>query len=623
VKSIERLIRHRAATIASVAGTQLKGRAARIWPLTDLKMTATSRYLEAPRRLRAFVRAHETSLVVLAALIGIVAGLVVAAMSAAVEGLHVVLFDLEMGDRLSSQFRIEPLRALLVPSLGGLLLGVAFLLLARWRPAREVDPIEANALHGGRMSFRGSMIVALQTVWSSGVGASVGLEAGYTQLASGLAAALGRGFHLRRADQRIMVGCGAAAAIAGAFGAPLAGAFYAFELVIGGYTPASLTPVGVAAVAGYFVAHGFAPLSLGIGVGPVGNMLGRDLAVAGLLGVLAALFGIAIMRGVALCETLLSKTGLWPPLRPALGGLAVGLLALISPQVMSSGHGALHFAGFVSIPLTVVASIFALKAIASVISLGSGFRGGLFFATLFLGALGGHLFAGGIDAIWPSLNLNPNVYAIIGMSALSASVIGGPLTMSFIALESTGDLWLATAVLVAVMISTQITRELFGYSFATWRLHLRGETIRSAADIGWIRDLTVRSLMRQDLATVDAGIGIEEFREKFPLGSKNQVVAVDGNGRYVGLALVAEAHTPDLEAENGLVDILHHRDVVLHPVMNIQEAIAVFDAAEAESLAVVETGGEHRPIGILTEAHAMRRYAEESDRRRREAVGEI
>ena len=87
-------------------------------------------------------------------------------------------------------------------------------------------------------------------------------------------------------------------------------------------------------------------------------------------------------------------------------------------------------------------------------SLGSGFRGGLFFATLFLGALGGHLFAAGFDAIWPGLELNPNVYAIIGMSALSASVIGGPLTMSFIALESTGNLWLTTAVLVAVMIST-------------------------------------------------------------------------------------------------------------------------------------------------------------------------
>src|SRR6185369_13859865 len=263
-------------------------------------MLTSARYFEAPRRLRAFVRAHETSLIILAAIVGIIGGLAVAVMSMAVELLHVLLFNLEMGDRLSSQFRIEPLRALLVPSLGGLLLGLTFLLLQRWRPAREIDPIEANALHGGRMSFRGSVIVALQTIWSSGVGASVGLEAGYTQLASGLAASLGRGFHLRRADQRIMVGCGAAAAIAGAFGAPLAGAFYAFELVIGGYTPASLAPVGVAAVAGYFVTHGFGELSLGISVGPVGDVVGRDLAVAALLGALAALFGILIMRGVAL-----------------------------------------------------------------------------------------------------------------------------------------------------------------------------------------------------------------------------------------------------------------------------------------------------------------------------------
>ena len=586
-------------------------------------MITKSRYLEAPRRLRAFVRAHETSLVVLAALVGTVGGLVVAAMGAAVQALHVLLFNLDIGARLSSQLSVEPLRALLVPTLGGLLLGAAFLLLLRWRPAREIDPIEANALHGGRMSFRGSVVVALQTIWSSGVGASVGLEAGYTQLSSGLAASLGRGFHLRRADQRLMVGCGAAAAIAGAFGAPLAGAFYAFELVIGGYTPASLTPVGVASVVGYFVAHAWSVLSLGIGVGPVGEVLGRDLAIAALLGILAALFGIAIMRGVGLSETLLSKTRVWPPLRPALGGLAVGLLALVTPEVMSSGHGALHLAGIVSMPLAFIAVVFVLKSIASVISLGTGFRGGLFFATLFLGALGGRLFAAGADMVWPGLHLDPNVYAIVGMSALSASVIGGPLTMSFIALESTGNLWLTTGVLVAVIISTQITRELFGYSFATWRLHLRGETIRSAADVGWIRDLTVRRLMRSDVVAVNADMPIAEFRSKFPLGSKTQVVAVDEAGHYAGLVLVAEAQAPDLDATKVLRSILHSQRVVLHPNMNIREAIAVFDAAEAESLAVVETGDGHRPIGILTEAHAMRRYAEESERRRREVVGDV
>jgi CIC family chloride channel protein len=297
-------------------------------------------------------------------------------------------------------------------------------------------------------------------------------------------------------------------------------------------------------------------------------------------------------------------------------------MALLTPQVMSSGHGALHFSSVVSLPLAVIAGVFLLKALASIVSLGSGFRGGLFFATLFMGALGGRLFAAGVDTIVPGFHLEPSVYAVIGMSALSASVVGGPLTMSFIALESTGNLWLTTAVLVAVIISTLITRELFGYSFATWRLHLRGETIRSAADVGWIRDLTVGRLMRPDLTTVMANIRIEEFREKFPLGSKTQVVAVDGVGHYVGLALTAEAHAPDIDESKGLVDILHHREVVLHPAMNIQEAIAVFDAAEAETLVVVEAGGERSPIGILTEAHAMRRYAEESEQRRREAVGD-
>ena len=267
--------------------------------------------------------------------------------------------------------------------------------------------------------------------------------------------------------------------------------------------------------------------------------------------------------------------------------------------------------------------MFVLKSLASMISLGTRLSRRTVFRLAVPRRARRPLFAAGLDAVWPGLKLDPNVYAIIGMSALSASVIGGPLTMSFIALESTGNLWLTTAVLVAVIISTQITRELFGYSFATWRLHLRGETIRSAADVGWIRDLTVARLMRPDVATVDADMPIEEFRDEFPLGSKTQVVAVDADGRYVGLAMVADAHAPDIERKRGLIGILHYRDVVLHPAMNIHEAIAVFDAAEAESLAVVEAGSEHRPVGILTEAHAMRRYAEESDQRRREAIGEV
>src|SRR6202043_1094181 len=166
---------------------------------------------------------------------------------------------LAQGERLSGRLSLDPWLAVLIPVAGGIIFGIASEVIARWRPEREVDPIEANALHGGRMSVIGSLIVAAQTMWSSGVGASVGLEAGYTQLASGLASRLGAAFRLRRGDLRILVGCGAAAGIAGAFGAPLAGAFYGFELIIGSYAPSGLAPVGISALIGFLVAGAFSP----------------------------------------------------------------------------------------------------------------------------------------------------------------------------------------------------------------------------------------------------------------------------------------------------------------------------------------------------------------------------
>jgi chloride channel protein, CIC family len=131
--------------------------------------------------------------------------------------------------------------------------GLVAYLIWRWRPRDIVDAIEANALHGGRMSLSDSMRLTALTILSGGVVALVGLEAAFTQLGAGTASWVGRMLHLRRSDLRIFVGCGAAAAIAAAFNAPLAGAFYAFELIIGGYTLATLAPVGAAAVSAVVV----------------------------------------------------------------------------------------------------------------------------------------------------------------------------------------------------------------------------------------------------------------------------------------------------------------------------------------------------------------------------------
>jgi CIC family chloride channel protein len=589
-------------------------------PAQKPAMTETELPFEAPRRLRAFVRAREISIIAIAAGVGVLGGLGVAAMSAAVNLLHEGFFGLASGQRLSAIESISLAQAL-VPAVGGLLLGLSFVLLARWRPESPVDPIEANALRGGRMSVRDSLVVAAQTILSSGVGASVGLEAGYSQLGSGVASWIGRMFHLRRNDLRLLVGCGAAAAIAGAFGSPLGGAFYAFELIIGSYTAVGLAPVGIAALNGYLVAHAFVPGSLGVVAGTLDTVTTRDLIVASVLGVAAAMFGIALMRGVALWERLVVSLRIPLPLRPAIGGLLVGLLALVTPQVLSSGHGALHVTAMMEMPLTTVGMILLFKALASIISLGSGFRGGLFFASLLLGALGGRVFAAALDMAWPALHLDPDIYAILGLGALAASVIGAPLTVTFIVLESTGDFWLTASVLIAVIIANLLTRELFGYSFATWRFHLRGETIRSAADVGWIRDLTVGRMMRPDINTVAKDTLLERFRELYPLGSATRTVAVDREGRYAGMVIVAEAYGALDPEVRTVAALLHHPDVMLTPFMNVQQAAAAFDRAEAEELAVVDS--RQQVVGLLTEAYVLRRYAEESERRRREVSGEV
>ena len=318
---------------------------------------------EIPRRLRALVRARKSSLIGLAALVGILGGLVVAVMGTAVDLLHQIFFQLPKGEhlsagvhwepaeRLSAQLTLNPILAFCIPLLGGLLFGASSEVLRRWRPEREIDPIEANALHGGRMSLLGSMVVAAQTIWSSGVGASVGLEAGYTQAASGIASRIGAAFRLRRGDLRILVGCGAAAGIAGAFGAPLAGAFYGFELIIGSYTPSSLAPVAIAALLGFEVDDRFSPAEIGVVAPEKMAIVSHDLAIAALLGLLAAVLGIILMRGVALCESMFSRLRLRPTLRTTIGGAAVGILAMVSPQVMSSGHGALRIIGVLDLSI--------------------------------------------------------------------------------------------------------------------------------------------------------------------------------------------------------------------------------------------------------------------------------
>lgn len=574
-----------------------------------------------PQTLRALVRADEIWLVGLAAVVGVGAGLAVVGMHLASEWMHRTLFGLDPGQQLSAMVVLDPVRALAVPTAGGLALGLIGWALARWWPRRAVDPIEANALYGGQMSLKDSVVLSGQTVLSNGVGASVGLEAGYAQIGSAMASRLGQSFRLRRSDLRLLVGCGAAGAIAAAFNAPLTGAFYAFELVVGTYSLATLAPVVVAAICAVSVARLLPSGTAGFDIRVPTAIEAVDYVPILALGMVCALGGVALMRGVTLVEEGFRRSGVPSWVRPALGGLLVGCLALVTPAVMESGHAALRVALDAPYSMGHIALLIMLKAAASAVSIGSGFRGGLFFASLFLGALVGKLFAAGLAMITVVQVLPTVVCALVGMSALAVAVVGGPLTMSLLTLESTGSLPMTVAVLAASVVSTLTVRRTFGYSFATWRFHLRGEAIRSAVDIGWMRSLTVGRMMKREYRKMPADTQLSAFRRSVPLGSLALVITVDAQDRYAGIVTTPEAHAAP-ETATRLSDVLHHKRTVLLPQMTIKEAVQMFETAESDALAVVDGAETMQVIGVLTEQYALRRYSEELDKRRRELSGE-
>jgi CIC family chloride channel protein len=575
-------------------------------------------------RLQALGRRGEVALVLLGGVVGVGAGCAVSLISLLSRALHALVFGIGIEDRLSS---IEPsfgIGLFIAPIAGGILLGVLLYILARKHKRPLVDPIEANALHGGQLSLTDSVIVTAQNILSNGFGASVGLEAGYTQLAAGIASRLGMQLRLRRADLRILVGCGAAGAIAAAFNAPLTGAFYAFELIIGTYSILSLTPVVVAALVSDLVARQLTGDSFAIDVGNFGNVVPADYVPAILLGILCGGVGILLMQGVASIEQLARKSTIATHYRPAFGGVIVGLLAMVSPQVLAAGHGALHINLDHVVTIPALIGLFLLKATASAVSIGSGFRGGLFFASLFMGALLGKLFAFSAP-YFMGATVTPVVYAVVGMSCLAVAIIGGPLTMTFLALEITADFSITALVLAASISTSLVVRTTFGYSFATWRFHLRGESIRSAHDVGWIRNLTVGTLMRADVRTAKLSMRLDEFRNQFPLGSTQRVIMTDDKGKYAGIILVPDVHANlvDVSEDQGLDRFVRYRTDFLLPSMNAKQAAALFDKTESEALAVVNGLIEGKVIGLLTESYTLRRYSEELDRRRREASGEL
>ena len=583
------------------------------------------------RRLRRWlpvlqreVRSQELSQIGACALIGILVGGIVEVIRRTVEALHRLDFRLPEDSQLSAGLHVDILRVALVPALAGLALGAFGYVARRLSNPNIVDPIEANALFGGRMSLGDSARLLFATIISNAGGASLGMEAGYTQIGASVFSKFGQVFRLRREDWRIFVTAGSAAAIAAAFNAPLAGAFYGFELVLGSYTPRALAPVAAAALSATLTQSSLGSPQLLFAVDAAQNSTAIEYVLFGVLGLMSAGLSIVAMRSVGIAERAFRKLPIPEWTRPAAGGAALSALALVCPQVLGGGHGAIQFHFDHRWTFLALTTLVLAKLAASAISIGSGFRGGLFSSSLFLGCAFGGLFAQTIVALVPSLNVAYPAFLMVGMGSVAAGIVGAPITMVFLVLETTGDFGMTVAVMVGVVMAATIVRLTFGYSFSTWRFHQRGLPIRGAHDIGWLADLTVARVMRKDPVTIAASMPLRDLRQRVPLGASKQVFVLNSDGGFDGMIDMTAAHDPAYaDADLGIIahDLAHAGNIFLKPNENVRTALNLFEETQREVLPVLDSADTRRIVGYLTEAYAFRRYTQELEKRRSAELG--
>jgi CIC family chloride channel protein len=574
--------------------------------------------------LRQSARNDELFLILLAVVAGAVAAVGVIALRELVVLFHHYLYGVPAVEHALQGAVLQWWRPVAILGAGGVAYGLVAMLIRRWRPIDPMDVIEANALHGGNLPLWDGLIIAFLTVTAVGLGASVGLEAGVTQLGAAAASWMGRRCKMNRTAMRTLVGCGAAAAIAAAFNAPIAGIFYALELVIGGYAVTALIPVAVAGITGTLTAH------LMFDVDPIYFIVtppmlnSADYGLFALLGVAAAAIGVIVMRLATTVEAILKRAHIPNWLRPGIGGLALAAIGYSYPQVLGSGHGALDATLNGDVAVQLLLALLAAKALASAISIGSGFRGGLFSASLLLGSLLGSAYWSICFYLFPTHVAVHSAYAVVGIGAVAASVIGAPLTMILLVFETTSDYTMTVGVAVGVMVATVVTRRLFGFSFSTWRFHLRGVPLKGAFDVGRMYDMTVRRILDRDVLTLSATARLDAVVHALLSARQPLAFVQREDGAFVGIvdskevqAKLKEEGRQDITAEA----IAHAQAHLLTPDDRMSTALSLFESTEFEVLAVVKSRIDPRLVGCIHEADLLRCYVEEADRMRREELG--
>ena len=535
-------------------------------------------------------------MVVVAALCGLGGGLGAVALRALIHGIQAAFFG-------PSQELLDVIRdipwtwRLLAPAVGGLLVGPLVHFVAREAKGHGVPEVmEAIAVRGGAIRPRVVIVKALASAITIGSGGSVGREGPIVQIGSALGSTIGQMLGVSSRQLRTLVGCGAAAGIAAAFNAPIAGALFSVEILLGDFGVPQFSPIVISSVVATVVSRHFLGNFPAFVVPAYELVSPFELLPYMFAGVVAGGVALAFITVLYRAEELFDGLRIPEYLKTPLGGLMVGLIGIGLPEVFGVGYGSINAALTAQLPALMLAVLLVAKILATSITLASGGSGGVFAPSLFLGAMTGGVVGTFVHSLFPAYTATSGAYALVTMGAVVGAATHAPITAIIIIFELTGDYHIIPPLMAACVISSLLATWLSRDSIYTLKLRLKGLDPFKEEDPNPLKTLHVRDVIDRDPDTVDAGARVSEVLDVIVQTDHSELFVVREGKRLVGSVSLAELILEPIVVAEDLADRSRPR---VNEDNDLELVMRLFSYRDIAELAVVDAQDPHRLVGCV------------------------
>ena len=553
-----------------------------------------------------------------AALIGLLGGLGAIAFNMAIHLFQSGFWNI-VEPRLADLREIAAWKIALIPAFGGLIVGLITTYLVSEAKGHGVPQvIKAVALSGGKIRGRVALAKMLASAITIGSGGSAGREGPVIQIGAAIGSRIGQAMGMSKRRLRTLVACGAAAGIAGTFNAPIAGALFSVEVILGEFGAAQFSPIVISSVVATVVARAWRGDAPVFSPPPCTFASAWELIPYVVLGLLCGLVSVAYIRSISFAEGLFDRHVRLPRwLRPALGGLLLGLIALALPQVMGDGRTLSNSAFAGTLPALLLIALAFAKMLATSLTLGSGGSGGVFSPALSIGALLG---AGVGTLAAPLLGSHFGgiaAYAVAGMGGLIAGAMLAPITAILMIFEITSNYAIILPVMIACILSTVLVTKLTGnLSVYTFKLAREGIRLFRGGSPDLLQSHPARDHMRPRVETIRPGESASSLMNRLLASDVSQFYVVDAAETLLGAIALSDARRV-LLSPPGLVSILLAEDVMrknvpfVLPDESLSSTLAKFATAGLQELPVVHSAADQRILGTLAYPDVLSAYQDE------------